>query len=449
MKLTVYENQETEFKQSWRDEYIQWICGFANAKGGTIYIGVDDAGEIIGIDNAKKLLEDIPNKVRDLLGIIVDVQMHEAEGRQYLSITTEPYPYPVSYKGQYHYRTGSTKQELKGAALDRFLLEKQGKRWDGVPVPYIKSTDLDPSAIETFRQRAAKKERLDVDILNETDEELIDKLHLIDGDYLKRASVLLFAKDAERYITGAYIKIGYFKTDSDLRFHDEIHGNLFDQIEKTIDLLYTKYLKADITYEGIQRIETFPVSKLALREALINAVAHKDYGSGTPIQISVYDHKLMIWNAGDLPQGWNVETLKQKHPSKPFNPDIAHVFFLSGLIESWGRGIDKIISESVGYNSVEPTLRYDNGLWITFGFLSEAEEVAEMPAEPRGKTRGKTRENILETMRKNPSVTMEELAEAAGISTKGIEWQIQKLKSDGIIKRIGSAKGGHWEVIGE
>ncbi|KFN40858.1 MAG: transcriptional regulator [Sulfuricurvum sp. MLSB] len=445
MKLTAHENHDTEFKQSWRDEYIQWICGFANAKGGTIYIGVDDVGEIVGIDNAKKLLEDIPNKVRDLLGIIVDVQMDEAQGRQYLSIATEPYPYPVSYKGQYHYRTGSTKQELKGAALDRFLLEKQGKRWDGVPIPYIKRTDLDPSAIETFRQRAAKKERLDVDILNETDEELIDKLHLIDGEYLKRASVLLFAKDAERYITGAYIKIGYFKTDSDLRFHDEIHGNLFDQIEKTIDLLYTKYLKADITYEGIQRIETFPVSKLALREALINAVAHKDYGSGTPIQISVYDDKLMIWNAGDLPQGWSVETLKQKHPSKPFNPDIAHIFFLAGLIESWGRGIDKIISESVAYNRVEPTLRYDNGLWISFGFIPAADEAV----ETRGKTRGKTRENILETMRKTPSVTMEELAEAAGISTKGIEWQIQKLKSEGIIRRIGSAKGGHWEVTGE
>jgi len=86
------ENQDIEFKESWRDEYIKWICGFANAKGGKIYIGVHDSGEVIGIDNYKKLLEDIPNKVRDLLGVIVDLSMLEEEGNHYLEIDVEPYP---------------------------------------------------------------------------------------------------------------------------------------------------------------------------------------------------------------------------------------------------------------------------------------------------------------------------------------------------------------------
>jgi len=131
------ENQNIEWKESWRDEYLKWICGFANANGGKIVIGKKDDGSVVGLKNSAKLLEDIPNKVRNILGILVDVNLYETQNGEYIEIGVEAYPYPVNYKGQYHYRTGSTKQELKGIALDKFLLQKKGKRWDGVPVPNI------------------------------------------------------------------------------------------------------------------------------------------------------------------------------------------------------------------------------------------------------------------------------------------------------------------------
>ena len=107
------EHQNIEYKQSWRDEYLKWICGFANANGGTIFIDKDDNGNVVGVDEAKRLLEEIPNKVRNVLGIMVDVNLHETEQVDYLEIIVEPYPNSISYKGQYHYRSGSTKQELK------------------------------------------------------------------------------------------------------------------------------------------------------------------------------------------------------------------------------------------------------------------------------------------------------------------------------------------------
>ncbi len=102
------ESQNIEYKQSWRDEYLKWICGFANANGGTIFIGKDDGGKTVGVADAKKLLEDIPNKVRDVLGILVDVNLHETVEGDFLEIIVEPYPNAVNYKGQYHYRSGST-----------------------------------------------------------------------------------------------------------------------------------------------------------------------------------------------------------------------------------------------------------------------------------------------------------------------------------------------------
>ena len=161
MILKVKENYDIEFKESWRDEYIKWICGFANANGGELYIGINDNGKIVGIDNASKLLEDIPNKTRDILGIIVDVKMKIEEDKEYIIISVEAHFFPINYKGQYHYRTGSTKQELKGQALNSFLLKSYGKHWDGVELPNISIDDLDKISFEKFIQKAIRYKRMD------------------------------------------------------------------------------------------------------------------------------------------------------------------------------------------------------------------------------------------------------------------------------------------------
>lgn len=102
------ETQNIEWKSKWRDDYLEWICGFANAQGGRIYIGRDDNGHIIGLDNTRKLLEDIPNKVRNAMSIVVDVNRLEEDGKEYIEIVVPPYPVAISCKGVYYYRSGST-----------------------------------------------------------------------------------------------------------------------------------------------------------------------------------------------------------------------------------------------------------------------------------------------------------------------------------------------------
>jgi len=361
------ENQNIEWKQNWRDEYLKWICGFANANGGKIHIGKNDKGEIIGLKNSKKLLEDIPNKVKDSLGIIVDVNLHKNEKGEFIEIIVEPQPFAVNYKGQYHYRSGSTKQELKGVALDKFLLEKKGKTWDSIPVPKVSISDLKDETFEFFKKIASKSKRIDESIIKESNKNILDNLRLMEKTLLKRAAILLFHPDPEKYITGAFVKIGYFIMDSELVFQDEIHGNLFKQVEKTIDILFTKYIKAIISYEGIHRIETYEYPKEAIREALLNAISHKDYAYGYPIQISVYKNRLMIWNQGKLPEDWTVENLFKKHSSKPRNPDIANAFFRAGYIEAWGRGTIKIIEQSKNHGLPIPEFKNEgNDFWVIF-----------------------------------------------------------------------------------
>ncbi len=367
LALKILESQDIEYKSSWKDDYLKWICGFANANGGSIFIGMDDSGKVIGTPDAKKLLEEIPNKVRDTLGIMVDVNLQKSRNVNCVKIIVEAYPYPVNYKGQYHYRSGSTKQELKGTALDKFLLKKKGKHWDGAPVPKIYVKDLKKETLNFFRKRAFKSQRIEEEVLTDTNELLIENLQLVENRLLKRAAILLFYNNPEKFFTGAYIKIGYFQTDDDLKFQDEVHGNLFEQTEKTMDLLFTKYIKAEISYQSINRVEKYEYPKDAVREALLNAIAHKDYSGGVPIQISVYKDKIIFWNEGQLPENWTIENLLIKHPSKPYNPDIAHAFFRSGYIESWGRGTLKMVKECEKFGLPQPIYFYDmSGFFVEF-----------------------------------------------------------------------------------
>ena len=440
------ENQNIEYKETWRDEYMRWISGFANAQGGSIFIGIDDKGNVKGIDNIQKLLEDIPNKVRDILGIIVDVNKYEKNNKAYLEIVVEPYPYPINYKGEYHVRSGSTKQELKGAALNKFLLQKQGKRWDGVPIPNVNISDLDQNAFEYFRQKSASTMRLAPADLNIDNHTLLEKLNLFENQYIKRAAILLFHSNPEKYISGAYIKIGYFESDIDLLFQDEVHGSVFSQIERAIDLLTTKYLRAEISYQGISRIERLSLPESVLREAVLNAVAHKDYSSSTPIQISVYKDKIIIYNEGQLPENWTIENLKIKHPSKPYNPDLANVLFRAGLIESWGRGTLKMISECKANMLPEPDFYYDfSGFIVEFNINRAA--LGNKIKESSPKSSPKSSPIILQAIRSNSNISIKELAEISKLSERAVKKVIEKLKEEGFIRRKGSSRSGYWELI--
>ena len=361
------ERQDVEYKSVWRDEYLKWICGFANAQGGVIYVGKDDDGKVVSLRHAKKLLEDLPNKITSILGIIADVNFHQTEDGDFIEIVVEPQPNPVNYKGEYHYRSGATKQELKGAALDKFLLQKQGKKWDSVMIPNVSVADLKSVTFDLFKEKGIKSKRIDESCKDDMPAQLIENLRLSENESLKRAALLLFHPDPERFVTGAYIKIGFFRTDSDLLFHDEIHGNLFEQVEKTMELLMTKYTKALISYEGISRVETYEYPKDALREALLNAVTHKNYAGCIPIQISVYADRIMIWNEGQLPENWTVKNLISKHSSRPFNPDIANAFFRSGYVEAWGRGIEKMTELCLEAGLPKPQLMPEGtDFWIVF-----------------------------------------------------------------------------------
>ena len=297
------EKQNIEWKAKWKDSYLEWICGFANAQGGKIYIGCNDDGKVIGLTNTRKLLEDIPNKIRNAMSIIVDVNLLTEGEKEYIEIVVPPYPVAISCKGVYYYRSGSTMQTLSGPELESFILRKRGASWDSMPLPGFTVNDIDDELVQKFKSLAVKKGRVDRSVLDESKESLMEKLRLTNAGYYTNAAMLLFSKNPDKWHLGAYTKIGFFESDADLRYQDEIHGSILEQVDKVMEVLHLKYMKAKISYEGIQRIERYFVTDEALREALLNALCHrlwKAFHNRCYVKLIVMQRKFLFYRKQGL-----------------------------------------------------------------------------------------------------------------------------------------------------
>lgn len=440
------ESQNIEWKLTWQDEYLKWICGFANAQGGRIYIGKDDSGQAVGLTNSTKLLEDLPNKIRDHLGLMPHINLIQESGKSSLEIIVEPSSVPISFRGSYYWRSGSVKQELKGNALTDFLMKKMGMTWDRIVEEKATLDDIDGNAIERFKKDASKAGRLP-DLSDLSVAEVLKKLRLITREGLTRAALVLFGKDPGEFYPNLFVKIGRFgESDVDLRFQEVCEGNLIQMHKDVLEQLELKFLIKPIRFEGVQRIEELEYPVAALREMLLNALVHRNY-LGSMTQMKVYDCRLTLWNAGILPEELTIEQLFQTHESFPRNPLIADVCYKAGYIDSWGRGVEKITDACKEAGMSAPQIFERSG-----GILVELQRHPVKLGDPSGKRRenvGKTSGKILVSCRKNPLITIPEMADLIGITERSVQRNIQKLQAEGFLRRVGGRKEGNWEVIEE
>ncbi len=366
------ENQNKEYKQAWNDNCLKTICAFANTGGGKLFIGIDDEGNPMGVKDAARYLDDIPNKTKDILGITPDVTVKKKAGKDIIEVTVAPSSAPISYHGRFYTRSGSSSVEIKGHALVDLLMRKSGRSGDGFIEEGATLKDIDTSAINKFRKLAAKK--IPQIAAEKNVQAILQKLNLLEKGKLRRAAVLLFGKNPKKFYITAYIKIGKFVSATDLISTDDIEGNLFDQVDKAIEMLRVKYLLSNITYEGIYRKDNMEYPEEALREAIINAVIHRNY-MGAHTQLRIDPDSLNLWNEGGLPPGIAVADLKKWHLSRPRNELLADVFFKAGMIEAWGRGTVKIVDECKKAGLPEPEFREEfGGLSVHFRKADKAQE---------------------------------------------------------------------------
>ena len=437
------EKQNIEWKESWRNEYFEYISAFANAEGGKIYIGINDKGAVVGITDYEKLLVNLPNQIKDLLGVLCEVNHLEENGKHYIEIVVNQYSVPISYRGKYYIRTGSTTQLLNGTSLNEFLLKKTGINWDEVVEPNATMNDIDLSAIEYFKQSAKVSGRLnfseeDTDYLN-----ILKNLRLVDdNDKLKRAGLLLFGKDPLKFVISASIKIGKFgDSGSELLNQDIVEGNIFEQADNALEILDKKYFTKSISYEGNHRIETPEYPYPAIREILLNAIAHREYRTNS-ITIRIFNDRLEIWNIGTLPKELSTEDLKKTHSSYPRNPLIAQVFYKGGLIESWGRGTIKIIEECKKHNLPEPEIQeVGGGVQVTlFKNKTNPEFLSTLGLNERQLL-------AIEYVKKNGVITSGIYQEMSNVTERTATRDLNVLTDLKVFKKVGQKKGTKYELF--
>ncbi|MDK2946718.1 MAG: ATP-dependent helicase RecG [Geotoga sp.] len=356
------ESQTVEFKESWRDEYLKTLCAFANTNGGTLYIGLSDDGTPVGLKSINHLLETLPNKIRNNLNIIPSVEIENINGKEIIKIEISPSEVPISYRGKFFIRAGSTTQEVSGMDLIKIVMKKQNLAWDAL-LSDVGVEEIDEETVLRFRKMA--KERVAIS-LDDSIEKILKNLELIKNGKLTNAGLLLFGKDPQRYFLNSISRVGRFKTPTEILDTIEIRGNLFTQVDKLIEAI-KKHLNVRFEIKGIERKDLWDYPIPAIREACINALIHRDYMNPAEIQIKIYDDHIWFWNPGRLPEGLNVEILKGEHYSKPRNKLIAMVFYYAGLIERWGTGTKRMVEFCKEQKLPEPEFKeFGDGFSVIF-----------------------------------------------------------------------------------
>ena len=263
--------------------------------------------------------------------------------------------------------------------------------------------------------------------------EVLDKLRLTQDGGLKRAAIALFGKDPRQFYPSLYVKIGRFGADEAPRFHEEISGNLIQLFKQVPEVLDVKFLRRNIRFEGYKRLEELEYPVEALREMLLNALAHRQY-QGAHIQLRVYDEHLQIWNEGALPAEVPVESLQGAHMSRPRNPLIASVLFRAGYIDLWGYGTLKIFRACEAAGLPEPVITEVFG-----GVLVKLISGGQMGGVGGGQIGGQIggqvdltdrQREVLALIAANPSISRADIAEHMQINESAVQKHIEKLKEN-------------------
>ena len=356
------ENENLEFKEQWNDHGLEVLAAFVNTKGGTLLVGVKDNGMVIGWTGDDRAQQRVINQVVEILRVQPAVSVQKEQGKSVLVIEVKPSSTLVACRGRYYQRVGNTTREIPAEQLGHYFIAKLGVQWDSVTNGY--SLDLiDPVAVKRFLEFT--RTRLPFARGEESIENVLQNLDLMRDGNVSRGAVLLFGKNPQALFINSQIHMGRFRDDITIIDDKLLKGNLFAQLEGAVQLFRT-YLQVRYEFEGTSR-EDEPLSAMqrreiwdypieALREAVVNALIHRDYFvTGAEIQIRVYDDRVVITNPGGLPEGITVEELRcEHHRSLPRNALLAQVFYYGELLEKWGTGTSRMIALCRKHGIPEP-----------------------------------------------------------------------------------------------
>ncbi|MCG6534275.1 MAG: putative DNA binding domain-containing protein, partial [Syntrophales bacterium LBB04] len=368
------ESETVEFKTSFDRETIETLVAFANARGGTVLIGVADNGSVRGVTIGKESLNDWLGQIKSATGpaIIPNIDALQVKGRTVVAIRIDEYPIkPISTRGRYFKRVAAANHQLRLGEITDLYMQSLQLSWDAYEAPRESLDALSIPKIERFIDQVNESGRFTLD---QSPLLALEKLKYITNGRPTWAALLLFSDNPLRQ----HIHIGRFKTPAVIIDDRQITDTLFEAVEQAMKLIVSHISVAFEFDGGLQRKERFTYPLPALREALLNAVVHRDYANPSDIQIKIFDDRITFFSPGKLYGGLTVEDLKTDHyQSHLRNKLIAEAFYLTKNIEKYGSGFIRIRKELKSYPEVEFNVEeIGDGFLATFRLIAKISEGA-------------------------------------------------------------------------
>ena len=370
------ESQSLEFKESLKlkDEIGETVSAFSNSDGGTIIVGASDNGGVPGVDIGKNTLEELANYIKRNTDphIFPSVKIQEV-GRESVVVVEVKgsAEKPVFFKNHAYKRVGKTNQMISSSELRKLAKESGGRvYWDERVCEDADLEDIEEEKVRWFLKEARHERGLDINESSSVEDALL-RLKLLKAEKPTNGAVLLFGRDPQRKFIQSEIKCIRFKgvgVTGEMIDLKTVDGDVFDQLIEAEKFIFNNIaLSAWIEDGKIQRQERWEYPPKAIREALANAISHRDYETTSKVQVRIFDDRMEFWNPGRLPEGWTVETLRHVHESIPGNPSIAKQFFWVKYIEEVGTGTNKIIEWCIDWGLPEPEFEFTGtSLVVTF-----------------------------------------------------------------------------------
>lgn len=434
------------------------VCAFLNTDGGYVILGVTDDLKIVGQEISDKTNREIGNELAKI-SPKAHIEVHyiplENNDKQIIifHITTDSTRRPYMYDGKAYLRSQSDTIPMPLEYLQQLTISnaRDSHSWENQTLPNATLDDLDMDEIIRTVKEGARNGRIPEDYATNDAWKALEHLNLIENNKITYAAIILFGNQPERWFPQAVLKLARFRGVERDEFIDNkrVTGHAFKLLKEAMAFAST-YLPIASTFpkDSLERVDTplFPIS--ALREALVNALCHRDYAyNGGSITFAIFDDRVEIWNYGLLPNGVELESLKALNRSVPRNPKIANIFYYHKLSETWGRGVKLIVKLCKEAGHPEPQYSQESG-----------GTVLTLPAkQPIGNTSIQIEQVILSKRQKEILDIMEGLGECTTTNIlekmtnpptdRTLRTELGKLEELKVVERRGVGRGTLWRPL--
>ena len=439
------ESDTVEFKEKFDDRTIESAVAFTNTKGGIIFIGVSDKNNIKGIEIGKETINQWVNQISQSTDprIIPEIEKIQTNGKTVVAVQIKENPIkPVSTKGKCLKRVDSSNRAMTAQEVAQMHLHSTGMSWDKYPAKNASLEDIDIEKVKRYIQKAKETGRKRIGD-DEESIQVLEKMKLINEGQPTWAAILLFCKEPHNLISQAAIHCGRFKAGNIVIDDRMIVGTVFEQIDEAMDFIL-KNTNVEFVMTGKpEREQVWDYPLEALREALINAVCHRDYTILSNIEIRIYDDSLVVWSPGGLPFGITLEELYKPHSSTLRNKGLAEVFYDTELIEQWGSGIEKMQKYCIDAGLSEPTFEEYQGFRVVFRKdIYDEEYLRDLKLNER-----QIKAVMYVKRRGTGKITNKEYQEVCNTSERTSSRDLADLAASGLFEQIGTTGKGTAYVL--